>query len=126
MGVPFILEVIAINKVFLIGRVCSSTYITGNGITKLAMFTLKVSSGRGLAYIRVVGFRTTADFIERNITPDKKLYVEGRLNKIGNTQELEVIAENIEFVESKKYEIESIRSDYYGNSFYSSDNGYFT
>lgn len=117
---------IDINKVFLIGRVCSSTYVTGNGTTKLAMFTLKVDSGREHAYVRVVGFRSTADFIERNVTLDKKLYVEGRLNKIRNTQELKVIAESIEFVESKRYETEMVRRDYYSNSYHSSGNGYFT
>lgn len=116
---------IDINKVFLIGRVTRVPYITGDSNSRGAMFTLKVENGNGWSFVSIVGFRSIVDFIEKYISLDKKIYVEGRLNQRKGTPELEVVAERIEFVESKRYEDASVKRDFFGNSYYTRENGYF-
>lgn len=117
------------NKAFLLGYVYSNPMVSTTGDCKMASFTLRVPSNGGsrgrASYIRVVTFRSEADFVEKYVTIDKKLLVEGRLNQIKGSFEFEVVASNISFVESKG--VENIRksSHYIDPSYYSEENGYY-
>ena len=103
------------NKVILIGRLTADPEYkqTAAGIA-YCRFSLAVDrpakSGeeRQADFIRISAWRTTADFIARYFTKGKKIVIEGTLRNNDYTDNngvkhysMEVIAQNVEFGESK-------------------------
>ena len=109
------------NKVILMGRLTRDpkvTYSQGDNTMAVARFTLAVdrrgrkdANGDGTQtadFISCVAFRTNAEFIEKYFRQGMRVLISGRIqtgsyvNKEGQTvYRVEVVAENIEFAESK-------------------------
>ena len=106
-----------LNKVFIMGRLTRDPELrrTQNG-TPVTSFSLAVdrdfkSQGgeKETDFIDVVAWRSTAEFVAKYFTKGRMAVVEGRLqirdwkDKDGNNRRsVEVIADDIQFVDSKK------------------------
>ena len=105
------------NKVILVGRLTKDVDTRNAGETVVARFTLAVDrrykkAGEQTAdFIGIVAFGKTAEFVEKYFRKGMKVAIEGRLqtgsytNKDGvKIYTTDVIAEAVEFAESKKVE----------------------
>lgn len=101
------------NQVFLVGRLTKDPSIYGDGDKKVAKFSLAVD--RAVAkedaktdFINIVCFTKKAEFSEQYLHKGTKIILSGRLqtssySKDGNkVYTMDVVAETIEFAESKK------------------------
>ena len=99
------------NNVIISGRLTRNPEVK-EGTYKVAKFTVAVERRRGNGdadYIPCTAFSATAEFVQKWIKRGTKINLRGRLqqssytDRSGNTRSvLEVIAEDIEFAESKK------------------------
>ena len=104
------------NCVILMGRLCRNPEVrySSDGSNTNASFTLAVDrkfkkdGDVNADFIRCVGFGKVAEFVEKYIKQGTKIVVTGRIqtgsytNKDGNkVYTTDVVAENIEFAESK-------------------------
>ena len=109
------------NSVQIIGRVCRDIEVrysqSGNNSTAIARFTVAVDrrfkkeGGDTADFISCVAFGKTAEFIEKYFFKGMKIALNGRIqtgnytNKDGvKVYTTDVIAENVEFCESKSNE----------------------
>ncbi len=103
------------NKVILVGRLTRDPDIHQANDKKVARFTIAVDrrfkqdGGENADFPNIVAFGKTAEFIEKYFYKGMKIALDGRLqtgsykNRDGNTvYTTDVIAENVEFAESKK------------------------
>ena len=107
------------NSVQIIGRICRDPEVrysqNGNDSTAIARFTVAVDrrfkkeGGDTADFISCVAFGKTAEFIEKYFFKGMKIALNGRIqtgsytNKDGvKVYTTDVIAENVEFCESKK------------------------
>lgn len=110
------------NKVFLIGRLTKDPVTRSNSSTTIVSFTIAVdrkykNEGQPAAdFPNCVAFGKTAEFIEKYFSKGKKIVIEGRIqtgsyeNKEGNKVfTTTVVAESVEFGESKKESGEATR-----------------
>lgn len=104
------------NKVFLLGRLTRNPDIrTSNDLT-IARFSLAIdrkSKEKATDYPTVVAFGALAEFVEKYLKQGTKIAVVGRLQTGSFTDKdgikhytTDVIAESIEFAESKRTETE--------------------
>lgn len=102
------------NKTILIGRLTKDPEVR-QGETTVARFTVAVDRMKKdeADFISCVAFGSTADFLEKYFKKGMRIALEGRIqtgsytNKEGNkVYTTDVIAERVEFVESKKKEEE--------------------
>lgn len=105
------------NKVILIGRLTKDADIRQSNTTTIARFSLAVDrrfkqeGGQEADFISCVAFGKTAEFVEKYFKKGMKVVIEGHLqtgsytNKDGvKIYTTDVIAEAVEFAESKKVE----------------------
>ena len=105
------------NKVMLIGRITREPELkhSQNGDVAIVRFGLavnrkyKVDGGQDADFPNIVAFGKTAEFINKYFGKGSKMVVEGRLQTGSYTDKeghkhytTEVIAEDVEFAESKK------------------------
>ena len=103
------------NKIILVGRIVRDPDIHQANDKKIARFTIAVDrrfkqdGGENADFPSIVAFGKTAEFIEKYFYKGMKIALDGRLqtgsykNRDGNTvYTTDVIAENVEFAESKK------------------------
>lgn len=113
-----------INKVILVGRLTRDPDIHQANDKKVARFTIAVDrrfkqeGGESADFPSIVAFGKTAEFIEKYFYKGMKIALDGRLqtgsykNRDGNTvYTTDVIAENVEFAESKKANDEQMTND---------------
>lgn len=105
------------NKTILIGRLTKTPEVR-QGETAVARFTVAVDRMKKdeADFISCVAFGSTADFLEKYFKKGMRIAIEGRIqtgsytNKEGQkVYTTDVIAERVEFVESKKKEEEEFR-----------------
>ena len=113
------------NLVVLTGRICNDVELkyTQSNIP-VCSFTLAVDRrGKGddkqTDFINIVAWRTTAEFISKYFAKGSAIGIEGAIqtrkyrDKEGvNRTAFEVIANNVQFMESKKNETESTPNDF--------------
>lgn len=105
------------NAVQLTGRLTQDVAIREHGDTKIAQLRLAVQRGRdkngqdrGADFVDVVCFGRQAQVCADYLAKGRRVAVEGRLHHDewesdnGRRQKLEVIAQNIEFLDSRKAE----------------------
>lgn len=99
------------NKVILMGRLTRDPEVRYNGDKAVARFSLAVDRkySEGADFPSIVTFGKTAEFVEKWFKQGLKICLEGRLqtgsytNKDGvKVYTTDVIADNVEFAESKK------------------------
>lgn len=103
------------NKVILLGRLTKDPDTRQTGETTVSRFTLAVNrrykkeGGQDADFPNVVTFGKTAEFVNKYLHKGSKIALEGRIvtgsytDKNGVTRyRTEVVAENVEFAESKK------------------------
>lgn len=103
------------NKVILLGRLTKDPDTRQAGETTVSRFTLAVNrrykkeGGQDADFPNVVTFGKTAEFVSKYLHKGSKIALEGRIvtgsykDKDGVTRyTTEVVAENVEFAESKK------------------------
>ena len=102
------------NKVILMGRLTKDPETRQAGDTTVSKFTLavdrrvKTDSGQAADFPSVVAFGKTAEFISKYIKKGTKIAVEGRIQTGSYEKDgvkhytTDVIAEAVEFAESKK------------------------
>lgn len=103
------------NKIILMGRLTKDPETRQAGETTLTRFTLAVDrrykqdGGANADFPNCIAFGKTAEFIQKYLHKGMKICLDGRLQtgsykkQDGNTvYTTEVIAENVEFAESKK------------------------
>ena len=104
------------NIVILMGRLTKDPSIYGENDKKVAKFTLAVDRSyareeKKTDFINIVAFTKKCEFSEKYLKKGSKVVVTGRIqtgdyvkdgNKVYTT---DVVAENIEFAESKKAEV---------------------
>ena len=106
------------NKVILMGRLTSDPDIRQAGETTVTHFSLainrkyKTEGGQNADFPRIIAFGKTAEFVEKYFKKGMKVLIEGHLqtgsytNKDGvKVYTTDVIAEAVEFAESKKEEV---------------------
>lgn len=105
------------NKVILIGRLTKDADIRTTEKSTVARFTLAVDrrfkqdGGQAADFISCVAFGRTAEFISKYIRKGVKIALDGRIQTGDYTDKdgikhytTDVVAENVEFAESKKAE----------------------
>lgn len=99
------------NKVILMGRLTRDPEVRYNGDKAVARFSLAVDRkySEGADFPSIVTFGKTAEFVEKWFKQGLKIALEGRIttgsytNKDGvKVYTTDVIADNVEFAESKK------------------------
>ena len=102
------------NKVILIGRLTRDPEIRHTGETCIARFSLavdrrkKTEGGQTADFPSIVAFGKTAEFVEKYIYKGMKIAIDGRLQTGSYEKDgvkhytTDVIAESVEFAESKK------------------------
>ena len=103
------------NAVHLIGRLTQDVELRERGETKIAQLRLAVPRGRdrdgedrGADFVDVVAFGRQAEVCASYLAKGRRVAVEGRLHhdewdsETGRRQKLEVIAQSVEFVDSRK------------------------
>jgi single-strand DNA-binding protein len=106
-----------VNAVHLIGRIAQDITLREHGETKVAQLRLAVPRGRdkngedrGADFVDVVCFGRQAEVCASYLAKGRRIAVEGRLHHDewdgdnGRRQKLEVIAQNVEFLDSRKTE----------------------
>ena len=112
-----------LNKIFIIGRICADLELknTPSGVA-VTSFTVAVNrpknkDGDQIAdFIDIVAWRNTAEFICKYFSKGSAILVEGTLqtrtyeDKEGKKRKVfEVLANNVDFVESKEKKTESVQ-----------------
>jgi single-strand DNA-binding protein len=103
------------NAVHLIGRLTQDVELRERGETKVAQLRLAVPRGRdkngedrGADFVDVVCFGRQAEVCANYLGKGRRIAVEGRLHhdewdgENGRRQKLEVIAQSVEFLDSKR------------------------
>jgi single-strand DNA-binding protein len=112
------------NKVILMGRLTRDPEVRYSGDTAIARFSIAVDrkykkdGGQEADFPSIVTFGKTAEFCEKYLKQGVKIAIEGRLqtgsytNKDGvKVYTTDVIAEAVEFAESKKQESPQPKTD---------------
>ena len=112
------------NKVILMGRLTRDPEVRYSGETAIARFSIAVDrkykkdGGQEADFPSIVAFGKTAEFTEKYFKQGMKIALEGRLqtgsytNKDGvKVYTTDVIAEAVEFAESKKQESQQPKAD---------------
>ncbi len=103
------------NSVHLTGRLCSEVTLSERSDTQVASIRLAVQRPRGkdgedkgADYVDVTAFGTQAQVCAKYLSKGRKIAVDGHLHhsewdsENGRRQKLEVIARNVEFLDSPK------------------------
>lgn len=103
------------NAVHLIGRITQDVELRERGETKVAQLRLAVPRGRdkngedrGADFVDVVCFGRQAEVCANYLAKGRRIAIEGRLHHDewdsdnGRRQKLEVIAQSVEFLETRK------------------------
>lgn len=125
------------NVVSLMGRITKDPDVRQSGETSVTRFTVAVDrrfkrEGEDSAdFISCVAFGKTADFVGKYFTKGSRIALTGRIqtgsytNKDGNkVYTTDVIAESVEFCESKKSESKPKKEEPQDDGFVSVDDGF--
>jgi single-strand DNA-binding protein len=109
-----------VNAVHLIGRLTHDVSVNERGDTKVAQLRLALPRGRdkngedrGADFVDVVCFGRQAEVCSEYLAKGRRIAVEGRLHhqewdgENGRRHKLDVIAQNIEFLDSRKADTET-------------------